>query len=405
MVAAVDTMAYVNTPPWHGQGVKLDNFPQHWETRTENGLIIPGMRTAAGLDWDPERENVWRRIEATDAIAAHGKAMEIVTAAREQAKKEAAELAPLRRQPKRARKAEEEKLPEITIEAGAPGVYYFSSPDTDLIVRSDTKFQLCHANPSLALIEHSVIGEVIESLLAYKGITVRYDTAGSLNNGKQVWALAQLGDDIMLPGDFSPTKRYIVVMTDHTGKAAFKIIGTNVRVVCWNTYKYAEMTSAEEGQSWTVRHTKGWREQIKKAQEGLALAVTQTDKVIENIGKLDQVKLTREQMEEIIIGYAKERTYRNIRQITKRADVDRMIATLGTAKTTFATTVHNFRALLEKDTNAPLLDTAAKMFHTGVELDGHMRDAKTTSSRFTREMVDTSAMKSYLFKNLLALAG
>jgi phage/plasmid-like protein (TIGR03299 family) len=66
---------------------------------------------------------------------------------------------------------------------------------------------------------------------------MKLDTAGSLKNGKAVWGLASLENDIILKanGRDDITKAYLLVSTGHETGKAFTIKLTTVRVVCNNT--------------------------------------------------------------------------------------------------------------------------------------------------------------------------
>jgi len=69
------------------------------------------------------------------------------------------------------------------------------------------------------------------------GEGVRYETAGSLQNGKKVWLLARLPDNYMILGDrVSP---YMVFSNSHDGSGSIKVAMTPIRVVCQNTLNLA----------------------------------------------------------------------------------------------------------------------------------------------------------------------
>lgn len=69
------------------------------------------------------------------------------------------------------------------------------------------------------------------------GEGVRYETAGSLQNGKKVWLLAKLPRIYNVTGDnVSP---YLVFSNSHDGRGAIKVAMTPIRVVCQNTLNLA----------------------------------------------------------------------------------------------------------------------------------------------------------------------
>ena len=65
------------------------------------------------------------------------------------------------------------------------------------------------------------------------GEGVRYETAGSLMEGRKVWLLAHMPHEYMISGErISP---YLVFSNTHDGSGAVKVAVTPIRVVCNNT--------------------------------------------------------------------------------------------------------------------------------------------------------------------------
>ena len=87
----------------------------------------------------------------------------------------------------------------------------------------------------------------VDSLL---GEGVRFETAGSLQEGKSVWLLAHLPHEYIISGErISP---YLVFSNTHDGFGAVKAAITPIRVVCNNTLNLA-LKSAKR--SWSMIHT------------------------------------------------------------------------------------------------------------------------------------------------------
>lgn len=76
--------------------------------------------------------------------------------------------------------------------------------------------------------------EFTDSLL---GEGVRYETAGSLQEGKKVWLLARLPETYKVVGD--DVNSYLVFSNTHDGSGGIKVAITPVRVVCMNTLNLA----------------------------------------------------------------------------------------------------------------------------------------------------------------------
>lgn len=98
------------------------------------------------------------------------------------------------------------------------------------------------------------------------GEALRYETAGSLRNGKQVWLLAKMPDTKILDDKVEP---YICFTNTHDGSGAVRCCMTPVRVVCNNTLNFA-LESAKR--SWSARHTGDIMSKLADARETLMLA-------------------------------------------------------------------------------------------------------------------------------------
>ncbi|MDE6319183.1 MAG: DUF932 domain-containing protein, partial [Lachnospiraceae bacterium] len=104
---------------------------------------------------------------------------------------------------------------------------------------------------------------------ALLGEGVRYETAGSLQNGRKVWILARLPHDYIISGErINP---YLVFSNAHDGTGSIRVAVTPIRVVCNNTLNLALDTAKR---SWACVHTGDIRGKISDARETLALAGT-----------------------------------------------------------------------------------------------------------------------------------
>ena len=82
------------------------------------------------------------------------------------------------------------------------------------------------------------------------GEGVRYETAGSLQNGRKVWLLARMPHEYIISGErITP---YLVFFNSHDGSGAIKAALTPIRVVCQNTLNLALSTAKR---SWSMIHT------------------------------------------------------------------------------------------------------------------------------------------------------
>lgn len=95
---------------------------------------------------------------------------------------------------------------------------------------------------------------------------MKYETAGSLKNGKQIWLLGKLGSFKMLDDDIDP---YLCFMNTHDGSGAVKVCVTPTRVVCANTLNLALRTAKR---NWSARHTGSIQNKLTEARTTLGLA-------------------------------------------------------------------------------------------------------------------------------------
>lgn len=155
---------------------------------------------------------------------------------------------------------------------------------------------------------------------ALLGEGVRYETAGSLQDGRKVWMLARLPREYMISGErISP---YLVFSNTHDGSGAVKVAITPIRVVCNNTLNLA-LDTAER--TFSMIHTGDVGEKLKEAKSVLLRAEKYMDKLGAEFDRLRKIKLTDGQVEEYIemlIPHdenASEQQNRNIKRL--RTDI------------------------------------------------------------------------------------
>ena len=130
---------------------------------------------------------------------------------------------------------------------------------------------------------------------ALLGKGVRYETAGSLQEGRRVWLLARLPREYIIAGEkISP---YMVFSNTHDGSGAVKVALTPVRVVCNNTLNLALRTAKR---SWSMIHTGNISDKIQEAKDTLLLAEQYMDELGGEFERLRRQKMTDSQVKEYI---------------------------------------------------------------------------------------------------------
>lgn len=127
------------------------------------------------------------------------------------------------------------------------------------------------------------------------GGDVRYETAGSLRDGKQIWLLAKMNKEYDILGDkFDP---YLCFTNTHDGSGAVRALMTPIRVVCANTLNLA---MSRTNRAWGSKHVGDVNAKLNEAQRTLGLATQYMDRLNEEANFLVDIKLNNNKMNEII---------------------------------------------------------------------------------------------------------
>lgn len=126
---------------------------------------------------------------------------------------------------------------------------------------------------------------------ALLGEGIRYETAGSLQEGRRVWMLARLPREFIIGGErISP---YMVFSNTHDGSGAVKTALTPIRVVCNNTLNLALRTAKR---SWSMIHTGDISGKIEEAKNTLLLADEYMTALGQEFEDLRKIKLSEKQV-------------------------------------------------------------------------------------------------------------
>lgn len=127
------------------------------------------------------------------------------------------------------------------------------------------------------------------------GAGVRYETAGSLMDGKKIWLLAKLPARYIIQGeDIIP---YLVFSNTHDGSGAIKIAMTPIRVVCNNTLNLALKNAPR---IWSFNHTGDIASKLNEAKETLFMAENYMGELGKAFEKLSKIKLSDAAVNEYI---------------------------------------------------------------------------------------------------------
>lgn len=132
----------------------------------------------------------------------------------------------------------------------------------------------------------SLVGETEDGV-------VKYETAGSLDNGKRIWLLAKMPTQKVLGDDVDP---YLCFTNSHDGKGSVRVCMSPIRVVCSNTLSIAFSRAKRQ---WSTKHVGNIESKLEEAKMCLELAYEYMDGLKIEAERLANATLRKEQIEEI----------------------------------------------------------------------------------------------------------
>lgn len=143
--------------------------------------------------------------------------------------------------------------------------------------------------------------QIVQNIDAFKftdsllGEGVKYETAGSLNEGRTIWLLAKMPDKYTILGD--KVDPYLVFTNTHDGSGAVKVAMTPVRVVCQNTLNCA---LHDAKRTWSARHLGSIESKLDEAKQTLQFAEAYMQSLNDTFEELYKVKLSDNDVTDIV---------------------------------------------------------------------------------------------------------
>jgi phage/plasmid-like protein (TIGR03299 family) len=127
----------------------------------------------------------------------------------------------------------------------------------------------------------------------------RWETAGSIKGGTQVFATLVEPNDIVLDpkGSKDVIKRYLMLTSSHDGSGTLIAKKVNTRVVCQNTLNVA---LGERGDEFRIRHTQGMETKLADAQAALGFAAAYDDEFEVAAKAMIETQMTKDKFLEIV---------------------------------------------------------------------------------------------------------
>lgn len=316
----LDSMFSVREMPWHGLGTILDEYPANWDE----------ARKIAGLDWEPIEAPTFRRVPVIN-------------------------------------------------EDGSLDVRYEEIPGHKLIERSDNGVCLSVPKDSYTIFPNADLGPLVEAVLQQAGGQYQYETAGSLDEGRKVWALIRATQPFEVVGDpHGAVLPYVAIQNSHDGSGALRVQRLRTRIVCANTSHAADLESERTGLQFVFRHTQSINERVDFAKA--VLAGMSADQQAAQLWATDLLSL-------------------KVTEKGKRAFVEMFIPTPVAEVITPRVQGNIDRARgqvwanLNSVTCEGISNTAYGLVQAAIEYADHGRNSRTVESKFSRCVLSTEPMK------------
>lgn len=335
----------VRKPMWHGLGNVLDEYPDSW----------PDARRLAGLEWEPELRPVISVfcVDCGHVLDRDDISVKVCGAC---------------------------LSTNWTIEA---------VENENRVIRNDTGLHLGSVSDRFSLVSHAEMGELLEALIDSDS-AVKFETAGSLREGRQVWALAYLDEPELIAGDDSPTLPYLAILNSHDGTGAVKVVNTSVRVVCANTARAADLEGERTGRQFVFNHVGKVSERLEEAKLAIRGSRDAHRAWIEMANRLASFRLPAGAVEQFVFLTIPEPTADVIStRVRNNIENDRGV----------------LRGIIAGTQNDAHRGTALGLVEAGIEYLDHGRRYQSRSTLMNRTMLRPEPLKHRVMVNALEVAG
>ena len=308
-----DNMFSVREMPWHRLGQVLSEYP----TRAEAQPLVHG--------WEPVAQPLYRRIPSVDASGELTSAYEEVEG-------------------------------------------YVAQE------RSDTGDLIATTSATYTTVTNNDLWDVAEAIQDVPQGDVQYETGGSLSGGKKVWLMLRLAEPLVIPGDPNgSTVPFYMLQNNHDGLGSFRGSATQVRAVCANTIRMADIDAQTRGTEFVFSHTKNVGERVEEARQALA----GWRESIEAYQQIATLMLAAK------VDKAGERQF-----LERFIPAPPSFMTSDRVKTNINEARAQVMAVYNSVTCEGITGTAWGLMQAASEYSEHVRKAQTEESRFRRALLD-----------------
>ena len=201
---------------------------------------------------------------------------------------------------------------------------FIDIPDTFATVRDSDDTVLGVVGDRYKVVQNKECFNFLDTVVDDSEAT--YETAGSLNNGKIVWMMLNLGKEIKVDEDV--TVPYLLMVNSHDGSTSVRGLPTPIRVVCSNTLRLALSSNAYKG--FSFRHTQNVDGRIQQARTLLNLSYEYVDGFQEEMEKLLDTTVTDDMFYDVLenlmpLPIAKENNASQVSRVNQqRASIEKL---------------------------------------------------------------------------------
>jgi phage/plasmid-like protein (TIGR03299 family) len=168
----------------------------------------------------------------------------------------------------------------------------------NVLVRDDTLTPLGNVGSRFTTLQNERCVAFLDGLMEASGDSIRYEVAGSLDNGGRVWFVARLGEDFQvqrLDGSVDEYMKYLLFINHHDGEGSAKCLCTPIRGVCNNTITWA-VNQAEwrNDPIYRFRHVENIEDRLDECAEALRLSVSYYGELAAVLEDIEQERFTAE---------------------------------------------------------------------------------------------------------------
>jgi len=245
-------------------------------------------------------------------------------------------------------------------------------PEEQINVRSDTDMVLSSVPRTRVDIQPQELWDIAEEIMQQDSNIV-IETAGSLRDGRDIWILLKLDEELTIKGDpHGNSFAYNALQNSYVPGKAARFQPTNVRVQCANTSSMADMAADQQGVNVSLAHTLNLRERIEEIRDFLSTWRIGIDVWRDAKEFMASVPVRTDQVNWFIEQY--------INAPTEQLTSDRVKDNIEIARMELLTEYF-------ADYNNGVRGTALGLFEAASSWTGHVRAAQTPLTRFKRAML------------------